>query len=114
MSILISPDNNTGWGTRIGTSMLRATGSNFSYRQPVRVRPYYRAQWGQLNASAPLERLRKNLRKYAFKHRQRLRKIRDGPKRRRKRVMLRSERAQRYNTAIERIRRFNRLRRAQS
>lgn len=62
MSILISPSDNTGWG--IGNSMMRATGLRFSRREPVRVRAYYRAQWGQLNGRRSRSQLRRGYRKY--------------------------------------------------
>lgn len=69
MSILISPSDNTGWG--IGTSLLRATGLKFSKNEPVRVRAYYRAQWGQRNGRKSKRDLNRTFKKYKLFHIQR-------------------------------------------
>lgn len=69
MSILISPSDNTGWG--IGTSLLRATGLKFTKDEPVRVRAYYRAQWGQRNGRTSKQNLRRNYTKYKMLYKQR-------------------------------------------
>ncbi|AAK13178.1 pVII [Bovine atadenovirus D] len=115
MSILMSPSDNTGWGS-IGTALMRATGVKFSKRQPVRVRPYYRAQWGQLNARTPLAKLRENLKKYERKHRKRQKKtqtvfVEDSPPPRRRRRENKTRRIEKYLDAIAKIRAFNRARR---
>nr|AJW67402.1 pVII [long-tailed grass lizard adenovirus 1] len=93
MSILISPNDNTGWG--VGSRLMRATGvradlarlsclrhlqglgTHFSRQQPVRVRPYYRAQWGSLSNRVPARRLRRRLRMYVRQHQQRRRQRRN-------------------------------------
>lgn len=79
MSILISPSDNTGWG--IGTSLLRATGLRFTKDEPVRVRAYYRAQWGQRNGRKSKAALRKDYKRYKIIHlqRQKARKRRRYP-----------------------------------
>lgn len=66
MSILISPSDNTGWG--VGTHLMRATGLKFSRHEPVRVRTYYRAQWGQLNGRKSRNELKRGYRYYKKKH----------------------------------------------
>ncbi|UJZ92509.1 pVII protein [Barthadenovirus sternae] len=66
MSILISPSDNTGWG--VGTHMMRATGLKFSRTEPVRVRTYYRAQWGQLNGRKTRSELKRGYRHYKKKY----------------------------------------------
>ena len=114
MSILMSPSDNTGWGS-IGTALMRATGVKFSKKQPVRVRPYYRAQWGQLNARTPLAKLRENLKKYERKHRKRQKKtqtvfVEEATPRRRRREN-KARRIEKYLDAIARIRAFNSARR---
>lgn len=44
MSILISPDNNTGWGLR--SAGMYGGAKRRSSQHPVRVRGHYRAPWG--------------------------------------------------------------------
>lgn len=44
MSILISPDNNTGWG--LGYTKMYGGAKKRSTQHPVRVRGHYRAAWG--------------------------------------------------------------------
>lgn len=44
MSILISPDNNTGWG--LGSAKMYGGAKRRSSQHPVRVRGHYRAPWG--------------------------------------------------------------------
>lgn len=44
MSILISPDNNTGWG--LGSTKMYGGAKKRSSQHPVRVRGHYRAPWG--------------------------------------------------------------------
>ncbi|QEJ80756.1 pVII protein [Amniota adenovirus 1] len=66
MSILISPSDNTGWG--VGNSKMRATGVNFTLRQPVKVKSHYRAQWGQRNGKKGLDKLKVGLRNYLRKY----------------------------------------------
>ncbi|AGK27134.1 pVII [Baboon adenovirus 3] len=44
MSILISPDNNTGWG--LGSTKMYGGAKRRSSQHPVRVRGHYRAPWG--------------------------------------------------------------------
>ncbi|QIZ64158.1 pVII [Guinea pig adenovirus 1] len=49
MAILISPDNNTGWG--LGMSRMYGGARFRSEGHPVRVRQHFRAPWGSLRAS---------------------------------------------------------------
>ena len=44
MSILISPDNNTGWG--LHSAGMYGGAKRRSSQHPVRVRGHYRAPWG--------------------------------------------------------------------
>ncbi|AUG71837.1 pVII [Rhesus adenovirus 64] len=44
MSILISPDNNTGWG--LGSGKMYGGAKRRSSQHPVRVRGHFRAPWG--------------------------------------------------------------------
>ncbi|BCO10926.1 pVII [Bovine adenovirus 7] len=109
MTILVSPSDNTGWG--IGTSRMRATGVRFTRKQPVRVRPYYRAQWGQLNARTTLERLRDRLKMYEKQHRDRLKRKTTVVKRKRRPISP-EQRLIKYYANLGRIKAFNRARRA--
>nr|AJW67398.1 pVII [white-throated monitor adenovirus 1] len=105
MSILMSPSNNTGWGCSIGTGRIRGTGVVFTPAQPVRVRSYYRAQWGQKTNRTPYKKIRRRLKMYTRLHRQRLKA--DARQRR----MSRAERTRRTREAVARIKRANRARR---
>ncbi|AAA84976.1 pVII [Ovine adenovirus 7] len=109
MSILVSPSDNTGWG--IGTSSMRATGLKFSKKQPVRVRPYYRAQWGQLNARTSLEKLKTKLKYYEKLYRDRLKRKTVVPKKKRSPTSP-ADRLKKYLKAVSQIKAFNRARRA--
>ncbi|ASU50475.1 pVII [Odocoileus adenovirus 1] len=114
MSVLMSPSDNTGWGA-IGTALMRATGLKFTKNQPVRVRPYYRAQWGQLNARTSLARLKQRLKIYEKKHRNRSKRRaqlrRSETISRKKKRENATKRFERYLDEISRIRAFNRARR---
>lgn len=71
MASLTSPSDNTGWGS-IGTYNMRATGARFTRSEPVYVRRYYRAQWGQLNGRKSASQIRRGYRRYKRLHNRRL------------------------------------------
>lgn len=55
MSILISPNNNTGWG--MGTKVMYGGAKMLSEQHPVRVSQHYRAAWGSKKGRTPKTRV---------------------------------------------------------
>nr|ALL28899.1 pVII [Amphisbaenian adenovirus 1] len=109
MSILISPSDNTGWG--IGTKMMRATGVKFTRKEPVRVRPYYRAQWGQNNGRKSKKQLKAGLTRYKkLRVKRKRRGIRKLVRSNRHRAALKTDRIAKHYAARQAIREMKQIR----
>lgn len=92
MSVLMSPNDNTGWGVGYmgmratgmnrmrrrrkqqpcGSMPMRATGTVFNRNHPVRVKAHYRAQWGQRNGRKTAGQLSRGFKRYRKGYRERL------------------------------------------
>lgn len=114
MSILTSPSDNTGWGM-LGNRLMRATGicglgKFFSKRAPVRVSPYYRAQWGQLKGKIPLQTLRRRLRMYTSFHKKRVARMKRKRLTNRESKKQKTQRLAQMRLAISSLKRKNKRR----
>nr|WMQ77648.1 pVII [Zoothera dauma adenovirus] len=118
MSVVVAPSDNTGWGHaccfrgrngRIGCAGMRATGSKFTLKQPVRVRGYYRAQWGQHKGRKTKEQIYEGYKKYRKLNKRRKKRAKSRTNKKliatvRSELDNKKKRAARYAEAIDKIR----------